>query len=324
MVKAVIVRSHGGPDVLKVGDIEIAAPGPDEVRIKQTAIAVNYIDTYYRIGLYPTNLPFVPGEEGAGIIEQLGGSVTDFKIGDRVAYATVSLGAYSSSRNINHKALIPIPDELSDQQVASSLTRGLTAEYLLFRCHQLQAGQSILVHAAAGGVGSLTCQWAKKMGATVFGTVGNASKVDIAKQNGCDEVIVYTEQNLSEVVRDKTRGELLDVVYDGIGKATLSESIQCVKPRGLLVSFGNASGAPEPVDVLQLSRQGSIYLTRPRLVDYTKDRSELLKSADRYFSALREGEVRLPEYITLTLEQAHRAHEMIQDRNNKVIPVLIP
>jgi len=324
MIKAITVHEFGGPEVLKLEDIDIADPGHDEVRIKQTAIAVNYIDTYYRTSLYPTKLPFVPGEEGAGIIEQLGDSVTDFKIGDRVAYATVSLGAYSSSRNINHKALIPIPDELSDQQVASSLTRGLTAEYLLFRCHQLQAGQSILVHAAAGGVGSLTCQWAKSMGATVFGTVGDASKINAAKQNGCDEVIVYSEQNVSEVIKDKTRGELLDVVYDGIGKATLSESIQCVKPRGLLVSFGNASGAPEPVAVLQLSRQGSIYLTRPRLVDYTKDRSELLKSADRYFVALREGEVRIPEYITLPLEQAHKAHEMIEDRHKKALPVLVP
>jgi NADPH:quinone reductase len=324
MIKAITVHEFGGPEVLKSESIELPEPGEEEVRLKHLAIGVNYIDTYYRTGLYPVDLPYVPGEEGIGIIEQMGSSVTGFNTGDRVAYATISQDAYASARNIHYKELVPVPDELSDQQVASSLTRGLTAEYLLFRCHQLKPGQSILVHAAAGGVGSVTCQWAKALGATVFGTVSSVEKVEQAKRFGCDEVIVYTEQSFSEVIKDKTNGELLDVVYDGVGKATLSESMQCVKPRGLLVSYGNASGAPDPLNILDLSKQGSIYLTRPKLYDYTRDRTELMNAAKRYFDALIENTIKLPEIITLPLEEAHKAHEMLQDRNRKALPVLVP
>lgn len=323
-MQAIRVHQHGGPDVLTLENILLPEPTAEEVRIRHTAIGVNFIDTYYRTGLYPATLPYVPGEEGVGIIEQVGSAVSEFKQGDRVAYATISQDAYAESRNLHYKELVSVPDELTHTQVASSLTRGLTAEYLLFRCYELQAGQSILVHAAAGGVGSITCQWAKALGATVYGTVSNQEKVELAKQYGCDEVIVYTEQSFREVIQDKTNRDLLDVVYDGVGKATLAESVQCVKPRGLLVSYGNASGAPDLLNILDLAKQGSIYLTRPRLYDYTRDRSELIDSAQRYFNALKENTIILPQTISLPLAEAQQAHEILEDRNNHTIPVLIP
>ncbi len=324
MVKAIFVHEYGGPEVLKIGTYTPDTPSKTAVKIKHTAIGVNYIDTYYRTGLYPTTLPFIPGEEAVGVIEEIGSDVKQLKVGDRVAYATISLGAYSESRVIDSNSVIPIPEELPDIKIAASLTRGLTAEYLLFRSHDLQAGQTILVHAAAGGVGSIICQWAKNMGAIVYGTVGDSSKIKIAKKYGCDDVIVHSEESVSEIVRDKTKGELLDVVYDGIGCATLKESIRCVKPRGLLVSFGNASGAPEPIDVLELSRQGSIFLTRPRLSDYTNTRIELMAAAKKYFDALIDNQVKLSNIVTIPLEEAYKAHEILQDRKEQAFPVLIP
>ena len=323
-MKAVRVHKHGGPEVLQLETIDLPEPGPEEVRLKHKAIGVNYIDTYYRSGLYPVTLPYVPGEEGIGVIEQVGSEEAQFNVGERVAYATSSQGAYAESRNIHYKELVPAPDTLDDIQVASSLTRGLTAEYLLFRCYPLQKGDSILIHAAAGGVGSLSCQWAKALGATVYGTVGSKAKVHLAEQYGCDEVIVYTEESFYDIIKNKTNGRLLDVVYDGVGKATLNESMQCVKPRGTLVSFGNASGVPEPVRVLDLSKQGSIYLTRPTLYDYTRDRAELVTAARRYFNALLDGQIKLPEIVPLALEQAQQAHEILEDRSRYAIPVLIP
>jgi len=323
VARVVIIREFGGPEVLKSDSVSLAEPGPDEVRINQTAVGVNYIDTYYRTGLYPLDLPFIPGEEAVGIIEKLGSAVDGFQIGDRVAYASVR-GAYAEQRNISSHAIVPLADVLPDRQIAASLTRGLTAEYLLFRCHALESGHTILVHAAAGGVGSITCQWAKSMGATVFGTVGNAAKIQTAKQNGCDEVMVHTEEKVSDVIRDKTRGEMVDVVYDGVGRDTLIDSIHCVKPRGLVVSFGNASGAPAPLDILELSRQGSVYITRPRLYDYLSSKSELMNAAKNYFDALADNKINFPDIVTLPLSEASRAHEILQDRSIKEVPVLIP
>ncbi len=323
MASAILVSHCGGPEVLEMGTVNLSAPGPHEVRIRHTAIGVNYIDTYYRSGLYKVDLPFIPGEEAVGVVEDTGAGASDVKVGDRVAYVSVP-GAYCTQRIIHSDALVPVPDHLSDQQIAASLTRGLTAEYLLFRCYTVTAGRRILVYAAAGGVGSIVCQWAKSLGAMVIGAVGDPAKIPLAEKNGCDEVIVYTQVRPSERVRDITRGGMVDVVYDGVGRDTLPDSICCVKPRGLVVCFGNASGAPEPLDVLALSRQGSVYLTRPRLHDYVCDKTELTRAAKRYFEALTGHKVNVPESVTLPLPEAKTAHEILQDRSKTVIPVITP
>ncbi len=324
MVYAVMLRNFGGPEVLEPENIELPAPSAHEVRLRQTAIGVNFIDTYFRTGLYPVDLPFVPGEEGIGIIEAVGSSVKEFRTGERVAYSTNYHNSYLSHKNIAAQELVPVPEKLTDSQVVSSLLRGLTAEYLLFRCYTLKEGQSVLVHAAAGGVGSILCQWAKNLGARVFGTVSSPEKTELARRYGCDEVIDYSKDSFLEVIQEKTAGELVDVVYDGVGRMTFNDSLQCVKPRGLLVSFGNASGAPEPLNVLDLSKQGSIFLTRPRLTDYTMDPVEYRTAANRYLSILKNDQITLPDTIEIPLKEASRAHQLLEDRSVTATPVLVP
>lgn len=324
MIEAIRIYQFGKPDVMQIENIELPVPAANEVRLKQTSIGVNFIDTYFRSGLYPVSLPFTPGEEGVGIIEQVGEDVTEFQTGERVAYCTNHHNGYMSHRNINQDELLKIPEGLKDVDIVTSLLRGLTAEYLLFRCFPLQSGHSILVHAAAGGTGAILCQWASILGATVFGTASNTEKLSLAKDYGCDEVINYTERNFVDVVNEKTAGALLDVVYDGVGKATFADSMRCVKPRGMMVSFGNASGAPDPVNVLDLSSQGSIYLTRPKLSDYIHTKEELRSSAARYFNLLTEHHIRLPKVVELPLKDAARAHNILMDRSISEIPVLIP
>ena len=324
ITEAVIVREFGGPEVLKLEKIVLPDLAAKEVLIKQTAIGVNFIDTYFRTGLYPIELPFTPGEEGIGFIEEVGSDVTEFKIGDRVAYSTNYHNSYMSYKILGQEELISVPNDLTDAQVASSLLRGLTAEYLLFRCYQLQAEQTVLIHAVTGGIGAILCQWAKQLGARVFGTVGSKDKIELAKYYGCDEVIDYEKDSFLKVIREKTNGALVDVVYDSVGKVTLEESLRCVKQRGLLVSFGNASGAPNPINVMDILSQGSIFFTRPKLADYINNHQDYTSAASNYLSMLSTGKISVPKTIELPLKDAEQAHRLLADRSVIEIPLLIP
>ena len=241
MSKAVFVNECGGPEVLSYQDNHVSQPGPGEVLLRNTAIGVNYIDTYYRSGLYPAELPLIPGDQASGIIEAVGVGVSDFKPGDRVAYASKPLGAYVDERVIDADVLVPLPDGISDEIAGATLTRGLTAEYLIHRLYELKAGETVLVHAAAGGAGRILCQWADNIGARVIGTVGSEEKVEIARENGCTEVLLHQDDFVPQV-KDLTAGKGVDVAYDSIGKATFMKSLDCIRPRGMMVSFGNASG----------------------------------------------------------------------------------
>ena len=256
--------------------------------VRNTAIGVNYIDTYYRSGLYPAALPLIPGDQAAAIVEAVGPELSDFKPGDRVAYASKPLGAYVDERVIDADVLVPLPDGISDEIAGATLTRGLTAEYLTHRLYELQAGETVLVHAAAGGAGRILCQWANKIGAIVIGTVGSEEKMDVARQNGCTEVLLHQDDFVPQV-KDLTAGKGVDVAYDSIGKATFMKSLDCIRSRGMMVSFGNASGKPDSLDVLELAKRGCLFLTRPTLYGYTRNRDDLLLSAERYFAAITSG-----------------------------------
>ena len=264
MSKAIFVNECGGPEVLSYQDYDIGEPGPGEVLVRNTAIGVNYIDTYYRSGLYPAELPFIPGDQAAAVVEAVGADVSELKPGDRVGYASKPLGAYTSHRVIAAELLAPLPDGVSDEVAGATLTRGLTAEYLTHRLYELKAGETVLVHAAAGGTGRILCQWANSIGARVIGTVGSEEKMDIARENGCSDVLLH-HQDFVPQVKKLTAGQGVDVAYDSIGKATFMKSLDCIRPRGMMASFGNASGKPGPLDVLELAKRGCLFLTRPTL-----------------------------------------------------------
>lgn len=324
MTKAIVVHRTGGPDVLTLEkDWPLAKPGPGHVALRQTAIGLNFVDTYQRSGLYPVPTPFVAGNEAAGVITALGEGVTGLKVGDRVAYQG-QVGAYASERLAAAEKLVPIPDGIDDATAAAILLKGLTAYYLLFQTWPLAKGETILWHAAAGGTGQIATQWAKALGATVIGTAGSAEKLALAKANGCDHVINYTSEDFASRVRELTSGRGVDVVYDGVGKDTFEKSLDCLRPRGLMVSFGNASGVVALPDVTLLARKGSLYLTRPTGTHYFADRSQLLEGASKLFGAVLDGAVKLDTISRFALEDAAEAHHALESRETTGSVILLP
>ncbi len=320
-----VIRVHqvGGPEQLRWEPWDVPPPGPGEVRLKQTAIGLNFIDVYFRTGLYPHPTPFVPGQEGAGVVTALGPGVTSLAVGDRVGYAGPR-GAYAVERNAPADRLVKLPDFVSDEAAASVLLKGMTAEYLLNRCRPVGKGDTIVFHAAAGGVGQLACQWAKALGATVIGVVGRPEKAAPAKAAGCDAVIVAAEEDFVARVKSLTGGRGVPVVYDSVGKDTLAGSLDCLSPRGMLVSFGQSSGAPPPLALAQLGGERSLYVTRPSLHAYTHTREELLGSAQALFEALRSGAVRVAPATRFPLADAARAHRALEGRQTTGSVVLLP
>ena len=323
MSKAVFVNQCGGPEVLSYENYHTGEPGPGEVLVRNTAIGVNYIDTYYRSGLYPAALPLIPGDQAAAVVQAVGSGVDEFKPGDRVGYASKPLGAYTEERVINADLLVPLPDGISDELAGATLTRGLTVEYLTHRLYELKAGETVLVHAAAGGTGRILCQWAGKIGARVIGTVGSEEKMDIARENGCSEVLLH-QQDFVPQVRELTGGQGVDIAYDSIGRSTFMKSLDCIRSRGMMVSFGNASGKPDPLDVLELAKRGCLFLTRPTLYGYTNIRNDLLLSARRYFNAITTGLITVEAGAPFALADASEAHRHLEDRTIIGSPILIP
>lgn len=323
MTKAVFVHHTGGPEVLSFEECAVGAPGAGQVALRQTAIGLNFIDTYQRSGLYPVQTPFVAGNEAAGVITALGDGVSDFQIGDRVAYQGV-IGAYAGERLIAADRIVPIPDAIDDQTAAAILLKGLTAYYLLFQTWPLAKGETILWHAAAGGTGQIATQWARALGATVIGTAGSDEKTALAKAHGCDHVINYNTEDFSAKVRELTNGRGVDVVYDGVGKATFDKSLDCLRSRGLMVSFGNASGVVAIPDITVLARKGSLYVTRPTGVHYYSQRAELLTGAKALFAAVADGSIKVQVKQSFPLAQAEEAHRALEDRQTTGSVVLIP
>ncbi len=325
MSKAICISETGGPDMLCWRDVDVAAPGRGEVRLRQSAVGLNYIDVYHRSGLYPlAELPAVIGMEGAGIIEEVGPEVSGFEAGQRVAYAGLPPGAYAQERLIPAHRLIKLPDGIDDRQAAAMMLKGMTAHYLLRRTYRVQKGDAILVHAAAGGVGSILCQWAKHLGATVIGTVGSDEKADLAAANGCDHTIVYSRQNFPERVGEITNGEGVAVVYDSVGRATFEGSLDCLRPLGVMVSFGNASGPLAPFDPAILGAKGSLFLTRPSLMTYTDKRQDLVAAAEELFNVVLGGQVKIAIHQTYPLAEAARAHTDLEARKTTGLTVLLP
>ena len=323
MIQAVVVHQTGGPDVMQVESVPLAAPGPGQVALRQTAIGLNFIDTYQRSGLYPMQTPFVAGNEGAGVITALGEGVTEFKLGDRVVYQG-QIGAYATERLAAADRMVPIPDSIDDQTAAAILLKGLTAYYLLFQTWPLAKGETILWHAAAGGTGLIATQWAKALGATVIGTAGSDEKTALAKAHGCDHVINYNTEDFAARVREITDGRGVDVVYDGVGKATFEKSLDCLRPRGLLASFGNASGVVTIPDLMVLARKGSLYVTRPTGAHYFGQRGQLLEGARLLFAAVADGSIKVQVNHTYPLAEVAAAHRALEGRQTTGSVVLIP
>ena len=322
-----VVRVHevGGPEVLRFEDVEIGSPGPGQVLLRQTAVGLNFIDVYYRSGLYPSpQLPFTPGLEGAGLVEAVGEGVTELREGQRVAYASPPLGAYAERRLMPADRLVALPDGVSDEQAAAMMLKGMTAQYLLRRTYRVQPGQTILFHAAAGGVGSIACQWAKHLGATVIGTVGSDAKAELARAHGCAHVIRYDREDVVARVREITGGKGVPVVYDSVGRATFDASLDCLAPLGMLVSFGQSSGKIPPVDLGILSQKGSLYVTRPTLMTYTAARSDLLASAKELFEVVMSGAVRIEINQRFPLRDAAEAHRALEGRRTTGSTLLLP
>ena len=325
MPKAIRIHRTGGPEVLTLDDVPAVDPGPGEALVEHTAIGVNYIDTYHRSGLYPLpSLPHGIGMEAAGIVRAVGEGVTEVRPGDRVAYAAGPPGAYAELRVIRAERLVPLPRDVDEATAAAVLLQGMTVEFLIHRTFKVEAGMTVLWHAAAGGVGLLACQWLKSLGARVIGTVSSDAKAELARSCGCDHTIVYTREDFAARVRELTEGAGVPVVYDSVGRATLAGSVECLSRRGLLVGFGNASGAPEPFDPMLLARKGSLYLTRPVLFDYTATRAELLASAGAVFAALRRGAITAVARQTWPLDQAVRAHRALEARETAGASLLVP
>ncbi|GGP25687.1 quinone oxidoreductase family protein [Silvimonas amylolytica] len=323
-VQAIRFDQTGDASVLRYVEAQIPdQPGPGEVRLRHVAVGVNFIDTYHRSGLYAVPLPSGIGQEAAGVVEALGEGVTEFKVGDRVAYAGGPIGSYSSHRNIPAARLVPVPDAVPDEIAAGTLLRGMTAQYLLKRTFKVEQGMTVLIHAAAGGVGQIATQWARALGATVIGTVGSAAKARLVAPF-CDHVIDYTQGNFAEQVRALTDGKGVPVVYDGVGKATFEGSLDSLAPRGMLVSFGNASGAVPPFSPGVLSQKGSLFLTRPTLGYYTATREELLATAADYFSVVANGTVKAEVHQRYALADAAKAHRDLEGRQTTGSIVLLP
>jgi NADPH2:quinone reductase len=323
MTRVVAINQTGGPEVLSVEDWDVGQPGPGQALLEQTAIGLNFIDTYQRGGLYPVALPFVGGNEGAGVVKAVGPGVTDVKVGDRVCYQG-QIGAYAKERLVSADRLLPIPDGVDDETAAAVALKGLTAYYLLFKTWEVKPGQTILWHAAAGGTGQIATQWAKSLGATVIGTAGGPEKVAIAKAHGCDHVIDYKAEDFAGRVRELTNGQGVDVVYDGVGKSTFEGSLDCLRPRGLLASFGNASGVVSIPDITLLSRKGSLYVTRPTGAHYFATRAQLLEGAETLFAALSSGAIKVDIGARFALEDVEKAHRALEGRETTGSVVIIP
>jgi NADPH2:quinone reductase len=321
MSKAIRINKFGGPDVLLWEDNTLPKLNKDEVLVKQTSIGLNLIDTYHRSGLYPVPLPNIIGTEGAGIVEEIGPEVLELKKGDRVAY-TMSLGAYAEYRNISEKILVKLPEYISNDDAAAIMLKGCTAQYLLKQAYNVKKGDTVLIHAAAGGVGLIACQWAKHLGATVIGTVSTEEKASMVSQYGCDFPIIYTKENFVDKVLDITKGKKLPVVYDSVGKLTFLNSLKCLDRRGLMVSYGNASGPPDSLDILELMKHGSLFLTRPTLADYTANRTELINTSNDLFNVINLGAVKVEINQTYSLNEIGNAHKDIEERKTTGSTVL--
>jgi NADPH2:quinone reductase len=324
MAKAVKIYRYGGPEVLQWEEYDPGQPGSDEVRLRQEAVGLNFIDIYHRTGLYPLpSLPAIPGMEGAGVVEAVGEGVTEVAVGDRVAYAGMPPGAYAEVRLIPAHRLVTLPDSIATRQAAAMMLQGMTARYLLRGCYPVRSGSRILIHAAAGGVGLIVCQWAKHLGAMVIGTVGSPEKAEIARAHGCDYPILYDREDLVSRARSITAGRGVDVVYDSVGQATFMKSLDCVRPMGTVVSFGQSSGPIPPFDLSILGAKGSLFLTRPSLMQYTAAREDLLAHARDLFEVVSKGAVKIAIQQTYPLEEAAQAHCDLESRRTTGSSILI-
>ncbi len=324
MTKAIRIHKNGGPEVLSWEDVEVPAPGADDIRLRHTAIGLNFIDIYHRQGLYPLNLPIVLGTEGAGVVEAVGSNVTDLRVGQRVAYAGGQMGAYAEARTIAAMAVDPMPDGIDDKIAAAIMLKGMTAHMLLFKVHPVKQGESVLVHAAAGGVGTILAQWAKHLGCTVIGTAGSAAKVAYARAHGCDHVIDYTKENFTARVKEITGGKGVSVVYDGIGKDTFMGSLDALEMFGHMVTYGNASGPIDPISPLVLMQKGSLTLSRPTLIGYAADPARRRIAAAALFEVVAKGAVKIEIGQTYALKDVGKAHEALAARKTTGSTVLIP
>ncbi len=314
MPHAIRFHKPGGPEVLQWEEVPVGKPGPGEARVRHTAIGLNYVDTYIRSGLYPAPLPSGLGAEAAGVVEEVGPGVSNVKPGDRVAYGNSPLGAYSEVRVMPADRLVVLPQGISDQQGAAMMLKGLTTQYLIRQIYKVKKGDTILFHAAAGGVGLIACQWAKSLGATVIGTVGSDDKAKLAKAHGCDHPIVYTREDFVERVKELTKGEKVPVVYDSVGKDTFLKSLDCIRPHGIMVSFGQSSGSVGPIDLGIFAQKGSLFFTRPTLNTYAAKRADMLAMAKDLFEAVLSGAVKIEIHQTYPLKDAAQAHRDLQSR----------
>lgn len=323
MVKAILIREFGGPDVMRVEDVEPGRPGPGQVLLRHHAIGLNFIDTYHRTGLYPNPLPFTPGSEGAGEVLAVGDGVTEVRTGDRVAYGT-AIGAYAEERLIAAEKLVVLPDAIGYETAAVMMLKGLTAEYLLRGSFKVEPGHIVLVHAAAGGVGQILCQWAKALGATVIGTVGTPDKGELARAHGADHVIFYQTEDFVARVVEITAGSKCHVVYDGVGQATFPASLDCLRPHGTLVSFGSASGPVKAFDLSLLASRGSLFVTRPTLGSFAARRADLVAMTERLIAMIEAGKVRIDVTNRFPLKEAAEAHRALEGRQTSGSSVLLP
>jgi NADPH2:quinone reductase len=324
MTHAIRIHQTGGPEVLCWEEVDVPVPAAGEATVRHHAVGLNFIDTYHRTGLYPLPLPSGIGLEGAGVVEAVGEGVSEVKVGDRVAYAGGPLGAYAQVRNIPAHRLLVLPASISFETAAAMMLQGLTAAYLLRKTYRVQAGDAVLIHAAAGGVGLISCQWAKALGATVIGTVGSAAKAELAKAHGCDHVINYSTENFTQRVREITGGEGVPVVYDGVGKDTFMGSLDSLRPLGMMVSYGNASGPVPPLDLILLSQKGSLFVTRPTIMSYTAKRADLLALGAELFDVVGSGQVRIEVHQTYPLAEAAQAHRDLEARQTTGSTILVP
>ena len=324
MTRIVKIEKTGGPEVLKFEAIKLNSPAPEEVLIEHKAIGLNFIDTYHRSGLYPLELPSGIGGEASGVIKQIGSKVKDFSVGDNVAYAGTPLGSYSSERNYPTKNLVKIPSGVNFDVAATLMTKGLTTYYLLYKTYPVSANETILFHAAAGGVGQIFCQWAKSLGCKVIGTVGSDEKISIAKKNGCDFVINYSKENFPKKVLEITKGKGVPVVFDGVGKDTFAGSIECLKIRGMLVSFGNSSGPLSDIDVRKMIQPKGLYFTRPSMGQYLGTKDEIKEGTDKLFEKIKLGQIKVKIFKKYKLEDAIEAHKDLEARKIIGPAIIIP
>lgn len=324
MTKAIRIHEAGGPEVLRWENVEVGAPGPGQVRLKQTAVGLNYIDVYHRSGLYPLALPSVIGMEAAGVVEELGEGVTDLRPGDRVAYAAPPPGSYAEARLMTADRLIKLPAGIGDQQAAAMMLQGMTVHYLIRRTYRVKKGEAVLFHAAAGGVGLIACQWLKHLGVTVIGTVGSEEKAELARAHGCTHTINYQTEDFAEKVKEITEGEGVAAVYDSIGKDTFEGSLASLRPLGMMVTFGSASGPVPPFDLGRLAPLGSLFITRPTLMTYTAKRKDLVTAANELFEAVLSDAVKIEINQTYPLSETAQAHRDLEARKTTGSTVLMP